>query len=189
MMRSLSLQLSTCCSAYMGSIHTVQNGHRAVLLEVSQPAIRWKSRRRATLVTAPQTGQDNTLAEESLEVLDRWLWSCCVLSTTDDSKGKTSSEVLVMTRREKQQRSVVSPHPEQWLDAWAASRLQQSSVELQSNRRLDPQAAQCSKASLLRSMSRIASLASAASHRSIIDSRRSPDRVVGENDRTSWLWK
>ena len=173
-----------CSSAYMGSIHTVQNGHRAtVLLEVSQPTylIRWKSRRRTTLVTAPQTGHDNTVADESLEVVDRWLESCCRLSIMgDNSKGRTSGD-QVMTRREKQQRSVVSPQPEHWLDEW---------VELlQSNRRLDPQAAQCSKAALLRSMSRIASLANAASHSSFIDICRSPDRVVGENDLTNWAWK
>ena len=183
-------------SAYMGSIHTVQNGHRAtVLLEVSQPTylIRWKSRRRATLVTAPQTGHDNTVADESLEVVDRWLRSCCLLSIMgDNSKGKASGD-QVMTRREKQQRSVVSPQPEHWLDEWASSQSEDwldKWVELlQSNRRLDPQAAQCSKAALLRSMSRIASLASAALHSSFIDTCRSPDRVVGENDLTNWAWK
>lgn len=133
-------------------------------------------------MTAPQTGHDNTVADESLEVLDRWLRSCCLLSTMDDnSKGRASGEQQVMTRREKQHRSVVSPQTEHWLDEWAEL--------LQSNRRLDPQTAQCSKDALLRSMSRIASLASAASHSSFIDTCRSPDRVVGENALTNCAWK
>jgi len=106
----------------------------------------------------------------------------------DNSKGRVSGD-QVMTRREKQQRSVVSPQPEHWLDKWEASRLQSSVELLQSNRRLDPQAAQCSKAALLRSMSRIASLANAASHSSFIDICRSPDRVVGEKALTNWAWK